>query len=88
LVAVQVECHEQDSTTPYPLQLGGELVGRFAQKVKKDKIMHLQNWDFMQAETGHPSKFPSKLEGLGVVDTVEPNPLCPLWFISVPMWLK
>jgi len=30
LVAVQVECQGQDSTTPYPLQLGGELAGRFA----------------------------------------------------------
>ena len=30
LVAVQVECQGQDSTTPYPLQLGVELAGRFA----------------------------------------------------------
>ena len=40
--------------------------------------MNLQNWYFMQVETGHPSKFPSKLEGLGVVEfcthnRVEPN---------------
>ena len=70
MVAEQGWCQGQDSTTPYPLQLGGELNPAMNKLSAKHKMGTLD----MLSRTDHlkfPSKIPLQAGGVGVVSGIK-----------------